>query len=86
MPTDMLIKQIPDDLKTWVADEAKRHHRSMNKEVITLFEKARAENRHRPRASDHEIQGLLEQFRALPTLDARSADEIIGYDESGLPE
>lgn len=86
MPTDMLIKKIPDDLKAWIADEANRHHRSMNKEVIALFEKVRAESLRPTRSGEQEIQSLLEQFRALPILDERSADEIIGYDENGLPE
>jgi antitoxin VapB len=31
------------------------------------------------------IRELLARLDALPVLDARSADEIIGYDENGLP-
>lgn len=34
------------------------------------------------------VQAMLEhgrQFRALPVLDPRSPDEILGYDENGLP-
>jgi len=31
------------------------------------------------------IQRLLDEFQALPVLDDRSSDEIIGYDENGLP-
>ena len=58
----------------------------MSKEVIALFEKVRAENLRPTRSGEQEIQSLLEKFRALPILDERSADEIIGYDENGLPE
>ena len=29
---------------------------------------------------------ITDGFAALPVLDARNADEIIGYDEHGLPQ
>jgi antitoxin VapB len=32
-----------------------------------------------------QIQEILKRVDQLPDLDARSADEIIGYDENGLP-
>jgi len=32
-----------------------------------------------------EIDEIVRRFDALPTLDPRSADEILGYDENGLP-
>ena len=32
------------------------------------------------------VDAILESYRALPVLDDRSADEILGYDESGLFE
>ena len=31
------------------------------------------------------IDALVERFSELPILDNRSADEILGYDENGLP-
>lgn len=31
------------------------------------------------------VMEVLERVWAMPVLDARSADEIIGYDEHGLP-
>ena len=31
------------------------------------------------------IDALLQKMRALPVVDARSSDEILGYDEFGLP-
>jgi len=80
MPPDMLIKQMPDELKTWIADEARRHRRSMNKEALALLETARAQ-----RAGEGDIDALLARFRALPDLDRRTADEILGYDDNGLP-
>ena len=85
MPVDMLIKQMPDDLKAWIAAEARRHHRSMNKESLMLLETARAQRVGRPRADEGDIDVVLARFRALPELDRRSADEILGYDANGLP-
>jgi antitoxin VapB len=31
------------------------------------------------------IDALIERYNALPLLDTRSDDEILGYDEKGLP-
>jgi antitoxin VapB len=31
------------------------------------------------------LQRLAEEYDALPVQDDRSADELIGYDETGLP-
>jgi antitoxin VapB len=31
------------------------------------------------------INDIVEEFAQLPVLDDRSADEILGYDENGLP-
>ena len=34
---------------------------------------------------DAAIDAILDQYEALPILDDRTADEILGYDENGLP-
>lgn len=34
---------------------------------------------------DDDLRAIQERFNRLPTLDDRTADEIIGYDEYGLP-
>jgi antitoxin VapB len=31
------------------------------------------------------IQAIIEDFQKLPVLDHRTPDEILGYDENGLP-
>lgn len=85
MPADILIKQMPDDLKAWIAEEARRHRRSMNKEAIAQLEAARARGAGHRREAGQGVDGLLARFRALPDLDRRSADEILGYDDAGLP-
>ena len=40
--------------------------------------------RSRRRLAD-ELEAIAEHCAKLPVLDARSADEILGYDEHGLP-
>lgn len=85
MPPDMLIKQMPDELKTWIAEEARRHRRSMNQEALALLETARAQRAGPARAGEGDIDALLARFRVLPELDRRTADDILGYDDRGLP-
>jgi antitoxin VapB len=41
--------------------------------------------RGRPADLDHELQAIFQRLDALPDLDPRPADEIVGYDENGLP-
>ncbi len=38
-----------------------------------------------PPWDDGEIDAILRRCRALPPLDDRTEDEILGYDENGLP-
>ena len=34
---------------------------------------------------DAKINAAIKRYHALPVLDARTPDEILGYDENGLP-
>lgn len=38
-----------------------------------------------PRSTAEIVEELLEKVRKLPILDSRTDDEIIGYDDDGLP-
>jgi antitoxin VapB len=38
-----------------------------------------------PRKDPAAVEAALRRLRAMPVLDERTADEIIGYDEYGLP-
>ena len=40
--------------------------------------------RHPIRLAD-QLEGIAKRCAALPVIDERSADEILGYDEKGLP-
>jgi antitoxin VapB len=61
-------------------------------ETITVATRRALEDRLRRTGSETRKAALLEdmaasrrRWSALPILDDRSADEIIGYDENGLP-
>ena len=83
----LLLKRIPMDLKQWLAAEAARNDRSMNKEAIRLLEEARAsrEKENKPNRDASSIARILEKMRSLPTLDARPVNEML-YDKSGIPK
>jgi len=83
----LLIKKMPADLKQWLAHEAARNDRSMNKETIRLLEEARAlrENAPKPERDNNAIGRILKDLRALPVMDKRPMDEVL-YDESGMPK
>lgn len=59
---------------------------SMTQAVVTaLRERLDRERRRRGGSIAEKLERLAEEFQALPVLDDRSADDIIGYDEHGLP-
>jgi antitoxin VapB len=47
------------------------------------LERVRA--RQRPGADKTQLYDIIERARSRPLLDDRSEDEILGYDENGLP-
>ena len=83
----LLIKKIPSDLKDWLAAEALRNHRSMNKETIRLLEEARSlrDKAGKPERDSQSIANILQAMHALPVLDARPMKEAL-YNVSGLPQ
>ena len=46
---------------------------------------ARLVAKRRNRLLASQVEDLLRRVDALPVLDSRSADEILGYDEHGMP-
>lgn len=82
----LLIKKMPSDLKDWLAAEAQRNHRSMNKETIRLLEEARSlrDKAGKPARDAQSIAGVLQAMQALPVLDARPMNAVL-YDAAGLP-
>lgn len=46
---------------------------------------ARLKKNHRSRILEAHVEDLLRRVDALPTLDNRSPNEILGYDHDGVP-
>jgi antitoxin VapB len=68
---------------------AKRTGETITQAVITALRERLARERRKDETIEYlveEIMDIGKHCAALPLLDARSADEIIGYDEHGLPQ
>ena len=50
-----------------------------------LHERLERESHRARRGIDVEVRRIQERVARLPTLDPRPADQILGYDEHGLP-
>lgn len=53
--------------------------------IVALRERIDRERDRRGLSKSEKLRRLVEEYRALPVLDDRNPDEIIGYDENGLP-
>ncbi len=85
----LTLQGISSDLYNWLKQQAEAHQQSINDEVITLLENFWSESDHHPELnSDEKFAAIMEISRrcsALPQLDTRSADNIVGYDKNGVP-
>lgn len=55
-------------------------------QTVTIALRERLERvRSQHAAYDRRLQRLIDEYQELPEADTRSTDEIIGYDEHGLP-
>lgn len=84
MTATLTVRNIPDRLHVWLKEQASCNHRSVNNEVIAVLEAMRNNQPTKPRISADRIMEIAAQCASAPDLDTRSAEEIIGYDESGL--
>lgn len=50
-----------------------------------IEDRLQREQRRRGKASLEELMEIVRRYASRPVVDDRSADEIIGYDERGLP-
>lgn len=66
---------------------AARTGETLTAAVVTALRErlARLRGKPRPRRLREELRAIAQRCAALPTLDNRSADEILGYDDRGLP-
>jgi antitoxin VapB len=78
-------------IKNPEADQLARELAATTGESLTdaimnaLRERLERERRHRRPGIAGRLHRLSEETRALPVLDRRSPDEILGYDDNGLP-
>lgn len=83
----LTIKQIPDDLKKFWAEEAKRNTRSIQKEIISVLEAERVRRNGAARPAKNMVH-ILEAARRLQSyrvIDDRPVDEVL-YDVDGMPK
>ena len=66
---------------------AKSTGEGLTEAVITALRErlAREKNRKRVRRLSEELRAIGERVAALPILDHRTPEEILGYDDRGLP-
>jgi antitoxin VapB len=83
------LHDVPETLHQRLQQRASIHHRPIDKEVILLLEQLLAKGAATaPQSPEERFAAIMEISRrcaALPELDPRSADEIVGYDENGWP-
>jgi antitoxin VapB len=74
--TERLARQVADETGESITEAIQR----------SLEERwERLKTRRRGRVLTRQIEDLLRRVDALPTLDPRPPDEILGYDEHGMP-
>lgn len=66
---------------------ARRQEKSITDVVIGALEAELSRERRRVRSTGlaDRLKSISERYVSLPTSDARSDDEILGYDSDGLP-
>ncbi len=75
-------------IKSAAADQLARELAELTGESITEAVVASLRARldaERRRQRDRRLDDIIERFQQLPRLDEREPDEVIGYDEHGLP-
>jgi antitoxin VapB len=83
---------MPLSIKNPAAERLVREVAKQTGESLTeAIQKSLEERLHRLKVSHKipivqtQLEDLLRRVDELPTIDTRSADEILGYDENGLP-
>jgi plasmid stability protein len=82
----LVLPDIPDDLYQRLSDTAAAHRRSVAQEVLALLRDSLPPEAPAPRKPtwDEFAADMQDFWNRLPP-DSRTIDEIIGYDEHGLP-
>lgn len=87
---NLTIRDVSESLHGWLKAGTERHRRSVNKEVIEPLERAQQgmpePARESPESRMAAIMAISRRSSALPVCDLRPEDDILGYDDEGLPE
>ena len=82
----LLLRNLPDDLYQQLKATAAEHHRSLPQEAIATLKGALATTpKAPPKPTWEQFSEQMQDLWAMPVLDPRTPDEIIGYDDNGLP-
>lgn len=82
----LVLRNVPDDLYQRLKETAAEHQRSMTQEAIVMLKGALApEPDAVPKPTWEEFAAEMKDFWDRLPADDRTPDEIIGYDENGLP-
>ena len=82
----LVIRNVPDDLYAKLKHVAAGHHRSMTQEAIVVLKTALNAEPPASKPDWEQIrQWLQDEVWSRPVVDARSADDILDYDDHGLP-
>jgi antitoxin VapB len=74
--TERLARQVADETGESITE-------AIQKSLEERWQRLKA--RRRARILSRQIEDILQRVDAMPTQDSRSPDEILGYDEHGLP-
>ena len=87
-----LTLRLPEALQTRLKQSAQSNHRSINKQAVVLLEQALGAQTTAAVVPQDVIERRMaalmaigKSFSALHVVDPRSDDEIMGYDDYGLP-
>ena len=87
METALLqLKGVPVRLKSLIQREADGHRRTLTQEAIVLLEEAVLARALSTRQTRDEIDNILDRYHKLPTKDQRPMQDMVKYDELGLPK
>jgi hypothetical protein len=79
------LKGFPSRIKALIQREADNNRRSLTQEAIVLLEEGLLARASSQKLKRDQIDEILDRYHQLPTLNKRPLDEIIEYDELGLP-
>ena len=79
MPVTLSIRNVPDDLAEWLRQRAKRHHRSLQGELMALLEERLREEHVETPVEQQGHKSLEEYSRFIDGLNMRTGSESTAW-------